>query len=307
MQHRSIAAWGLAALCVLTVAACGGDDLLAPPDGTACTVGSIAPGDSADGQIAGSSCKVWSDYNYKRTVAESWTLNAKAHTAYVVRVYHRADTAGFDNWQGDVWLYARNAAGDAEWAGGWYSSFGANNANGGQNEELVFASAKAQTVSIRVEANTPADTGLYTIVVEACAAPALQDGVTSAAVAVDSACTMLSNAAGSHVAFWTFTGDTLNGNSVTFTRTAGTELFGSHITGEGLDFACYSNSCTSESVADSTGPVTIYPSLYLPGTFTAWVTIPLGGTGTVTAELATGPFAAPRRPFSGPARAGRTR
>lgn len=307
MHHRSLTALGLAAFCFIAAAGCGGDDLLAPPDGSACTVGSIAPGDSVEGGIGASSCEVWSDQSSDRTVAASWTLNAKAHTAYVVRVYHRADTAAFDHWRGDVWLYARNAAGDAEWASGWYSSFGSANGNGGQNEELVFASAKAQTVSIRIESATPADTGLYTIVVESCAAPNLADGVTSAPVAVDSSCTMLSHAAGSHVAFWTFTGDTTNGNSVTFTRTAGTDLIGANVSGEGLDFSCYSSQCTAENVADSVGPVTIYPQLDLPGTFTAWVTTPLGGTATVTAELATGPFAAPRHPAARPALAGRTR
>lgn len=293
-------------LAVAVIGACS-DDILAPPDGTACTVGTIASGDSVEASLGSKNCTVWSDYNDVQTTATSWTLNAKAHTAYVVRVYHRADTAAFDNWNGDMFIYARNAAGDAAWAGRWYGEFGSDNGNGGENLELVFASEKAQTVSIRIEADTPADTGLYTIVVESCAAPALQAGVTSAPVAVDSSCTMLSNAAGRHAAFWTFTGDTLNGNSVTFTRTAGTELIGTYVSGEGLEFYCESSQCTTESVQDSVGPVTIYPDLYLPGTFTAWVTAPIGGTATVTAEVATGPFAAPRHPSTGPARAGRDR
>ena len=78
---------------------------------------------------------MWSDYNYEATVAESWTLNAKAHTAYVVRVYHQADTTGFNNWNGDVWLYGRNAGGDAIWAGGYWGSFGPTNTNGQQHQD----------------------------------------------------------------------------------------------------------------------------------------------------------------------------
>ena len=308
MPSRFRAAWfGAALLSSAVLAACGGNDVLAPPDGTACTVGTVAPGDSLDGGLGASSCSVWSDQNSVQTTAASWTLHAKAHTAYVVRVYHRADTAAFDNWLGDVWLYARNAAGDAEWAGGEIGSFGSPNTNGGYSRELVFASAKAQTVSIRIEASSPADTGLYTIVVESCGAPALANAVTSAPMAVEGSCAMLIDNVSGHTAFWTFTGDTLNGNSVTFTRTSGSGLFASVVSGEGLDFDCYSSQCTYDAVGDSIGPVTIYPTLNLPGTFTAWAVVPVGDSATITAALATGPFAAPRPPSTGPARAGRHR
>ena len=220
-------------------------------------------------------------------------------------MYHRADTAAFDNWLGDVYVYDRNAAGDAAWAGAEIGSFGSANGNSGYSRELVFASAKTQTVSIRIEASSPADTGLYTIVVESCGAPALSDAVASAPVAVENSCTMLNNNVGGHVAFWTFTGDTLNGNSVTFTRTSGNGLFYSVVSGEGLDFDCYSSQCTYDEVADSIGPVTIYPTLDLPGTFTAWAVVAVGDSATMTAALATGPFAAPRRSmFTRPASAG---
>lgn len=297
------AAWlGAALVFTGVLAACSGDDVLAPPDGTACTVGTVAPGDSLDGGLGATSCSVWSDQNSVQTTAASWTLHAKAHTAYVVRVYHRADTAAFDNWLGDVYVYDRNAAGDAEWAGAEIGSFGSSNGNGGYSRELAFASAKAQTVSIRIEASSPADTGLYTIVVESCAAPALANAVTSAPVAVESSCTMLNDNFPGHIAFWTFTGDTLNGNSVTFTRTSGSGLFFSAVTGEGLDFNCSSSQCTYDAVADSIGPVTIYPTFYLPGTFTAWALVTAGDSATMTAALATGPFAAPRPPkFTRPA------
>ena len=42
-------------LATAAVVACS-DDILAPPDGSACTVGTVAPGDSIDGQLTLSSC-----------------------------------------------------------------------------------------------------------------------------------------------------------------------------------------------------------------------------------------------------------
>lgn len=297
---------GAALLATAVLAACSGNDVLAPPDGTACTVGSVAPGDSVSGQIDAKSCSVWSDYNYDRTIAESWTLNAKAHTGYVVRVYHRADTAAFDNWKGDVWLYARNAQGDAQFSTGWWNSFGTNNGNGGENEELLFTSVTDQTVSIRVEASTPADSGAYTIVVESCAAPAITNQAVSAPVAVDSACEMLSanGGSGGHVAFWTFPNDTLFGTQVTFTRTAGSGGFIPNVNGEGLDFGCYGDYCTGTNSADTAGPITISPTLYLQGTYTAWATVKADSSATLTVALANPALPAPRPPYTRPALAG---
>jgi hypothetical protein len=315
MRSPFRAAWLSAALLTTAaLTACGGDDVLAPPDGTACTVGTVAPGDSLNGQIKASSCSVWSDYNNDQTLAESWTLHAKAHTGYVVRVYHREDDSTFDNWQGDVWLYARNAAGDAEFATGWWNGFGSTNGNGGENEELLFAADKDRTVSIRVEANSPSDTGAYTIVVESCAAPAVTIQAVSAAVQVENSCEMLSanSGTGGHVAFWTFPNDTLFGASVTFTRTAGTSGFIPYVTGEGLDFGCYSNFCTDVTVVDTAGPATLNPSLDLTGYYTAWATVKSDSSATLTVALANPPLTAPRplfaRPsFTRPALAGRTR
>jgi hypothetical protein len=295
-------------LAVAVIGACS-DDILAPPDGTACTVGSIAPGDSVDGQLTASSCSVFSDYNEEWTRAASWTLNARAHTGYVVRVYHREDANAVDNWDGDVFLYARNAAGDAEWAGGWWDDFGAVNTNGGYNIEMIYATAKDQTVSIRVEAATEADTGAYTIVVESCAAPALADSVTSAAVAVDSACKMLSTygGAGGHVAFWTFAGDSLNTHHLTFTRASGTGAFRPYISGPDNDVACWSDDCTWSNPGATVGPTTLTPTIYMTGVHHAFAMVGADSTATMTLRLENTPVTAPRPPFTGPARAGRNR
>jgi len=303
-------AWFTAAALSTTILVACGEDLLAPPDGTACTVGTIAPGDSLTGNVSGSSCAVFSDYNYVETVAESWTLHAKAHTAYVVRVYHLEDTAAFDNWDGDVWLYGRNAAGDAAWAGGWWGSFGAVNANNGQHRELIFTSAKDQVVSIRVEASEIADTGHYAIQVESCPAMALADGEETDSVSVELSCTtktMWGSGVDAHVAFWTFQADTLSAPELTFTRTSGEAFFKGWITGEGLDFGCWGSECTWEEYGPGAGPWIRSPSIYLSGEQSAAVVVHADSVATAKVELVNNPVTAPRPPFTGPARAGRNR
>jgi len=297
------------ATCVILLAACG-DDLLAPPDGTACTAGTIAPGDSIESALTGASCAVWSDYNYEATVAESWTLNAKAHTAYVVRVYHRADTAGFDNWNGDVWIYARNDAGDATWMGGWWSNFGPSSPNNEYHQELIFTTPEARTLSIRVEADEPADTGAYIITVESCPAPALVPGTTSAGVNVTAGCltkTMLGGGVDGRAAFWTFESDTLTAPRVGLTLTDGNGSFRGWSTGEGLDFACWSEYCSWDEFSNTNATDTLTPAIYLNGYFTATAVVHADSNATVTAGLVNNAITAPRPPFAGPARAGRDR
>lgn len=311
MTPRSmrLAAVTALALSMGVLASCS-DEFLAPPDGTACTVGTISPGDSVTGAVTGASCEVVSDYyDGGQTLAESWTLNAKAHTAYIVTLFHVADTAGFDNWKGDLFLYGRNAAGDAEWSTGVWNNFGATNLNGGANQEMVFVSSKDQVVSLRIESSSPADTGHYSLQVESCAAPVLKDSVTSAAVDVAEGChsRVLIGGMQSRAAFWTFKGDTLTDPAVTFTRTAGDANFRSWVSGPELDVPCWTDYCSYMSVGASAGPVELSPTIYLNGTFAAFVAIPADSTATVTAGLVNTPLTAPRPPFTGPARAGRGR
>jgi hypothetical protein len=309
MKTRTVRAIATAlATCVIFLAACG-DDILAPPDGTACTAGTISPGDSIESALTSKSCAVWSDYNYEATVAESWTLNAKAHTAYVVRVYHMADTAAFDNWNGDVWLYARNAAGDAQWAGAWWGNFGPTNGNSEYHKELIFTSTKDQVVSLRVEAEAPADTGLYAITVESCPAPALTPGVVSAGVNVTAGCLTKTMVAGvdGRAAFWTFNGDTLNTSQINFNLTDGNGSYRGWVTGEGLDFACWSEWCSYQSVGPSNGALNASPTLYFNGDYSATAWVNADSAATVTAQVVNTPIVAPRPPFTGPARAGQNR
>jgi hypothetical protein len=310
MIPRTVRATAAAlATCVILLAACG-DDILAPPDGTACTVGTIAPGDSVESALTSESCAVWSDYNYVATVAESWTLNAKAHTAYVVRVYHLADPDAFDNWNGDVWLYARNAAGDAEWAGGWWGDFGPTNGNSEYHKELIFTTPVDRTVSIRVEADEPADTGFYAITVESCPAPALTPGVVSAGVNVTAGCltkSMLGSGVDGRAAFWTFEGDTANTTAVNFNLTDGNGHYRGWVTGEGLDYACWSSWCTYADPGTSNATLNAAPTIDLNGDYSATAVVNADSAATVTVQVVHTPITAPRFPFTGPARAGRNR
>lgn len=311
MTRSSVRLAALTALAISTgvLASCG-EDLLAPPDGTACTVGTLTPGDSVESALTSKSCTVWSDYNYTATVAESWTVNAKAHTAYVVRVYHRNDTTGFNHWNGDVWLYGRNSGGDAVWSGGYWGSFGPTNTNGQQHQELIFTTPRDQVVSIRVEANTPADTGHYAITIESCPAIALTPGAVSAGRDLSAGCltkTMLGGGVDGRAAFWTFEGDTLNDTDVNFNLTDGNGSYRGWASGEGLDFACWSEWCSYASSGPSNAAFGLNPTIYLTGDFSATAVVNADSAATVTVEVQKTPFTGPRPPFTGPARAGQNR
>ncbi len=303
-------AWVVAAVLSTAVVAACGDDVLAPPDGTACTVGSLSAGDSVTSALTSKSCAVWSDQNYVATVAESWTLHAKAHTAYVVRVYHVADTAAFDNWNGDVWLYARNAVGDAEWSGGYWDDFGPANGNGGTYRELIFTTPADRTVSLRVEAAEATDTGYYAITVESCPAVALTPGEVSDGVNVTAGCltkTMIPGGIDGRAAFWTFKGDTLNTTEVNFNLTDGNGYYRAWATGEGLDYACWAEWCSYEAVGPGNAGMGVSPTIYFNGDYSATAVVNADSAATVTVEIENTPLTAPRPPFTGPARAGRNR
>lgn len=303
------ASFSAALVLAAALAACS-DGQLAPPDGVSCTVGSLTPGDSVTRTLGASACSVWSDYNFTQTVAQSWTIQAEAGRAYVVSLYHLQDTAGSDHIRADLWLYARNAGGDAELATGYWTSFGANNTNNGKNEDLIFTSTRPQTVSIRVEAVVPSDTGAYAIQVVSCPAPMVADTTTSDPVAVESSCAThngLGDGLPTRMAFWTFRSDTAHAPEVTFTRTAGTAAFRAYVTGEGSDFGCWGEECTSASSGASAGPSTLFPTIYLNGGFSGSAVIHADSAATITMGLFNDPITAPRPPFTGPARADRDR
>src|SRR5689334_20941720 len=94
---------GLAALVptLLLALACS-SDLLAAPDGVECTRGSIGTGAPKYGEITDQSCLIWSDWNYTDNRSESWTLDAKANSAYVVRLVAIDEGGDSTTFDGDL-------------------------------------------------------------------------------------------------------------------------------------------------------------------------------------------------------------
>lgn len=300
-----------AALCAVTlVASCGGDDVLGPPDAAACTVGTIAAGDSVSGNVSGSSCLLWSDYNYVETRAESWTLHAKKNTAYIVRLRHQSqDTVGgFDNWSGDLALYGRNAQGDPEFETGWWDSFGVGNGNSGVNEEMMLATDRDQTWSIRVESASKADTGAYSLTVESCPLHPLTTAapVTGVNVTATGCYSLTFQAAATRIAFFSYPGDSLTNNTVTSTRTAGAAYQHGEITGPDNDVSSWTSSSYRTNFS---GDTTQTSGIYHPaatGRQTLWVGVNADSAATVSVSMTSAPIPAPR-PFSStprPARRG---
>lgn len=291
------AAWSSAALLSLAfVAACSGNDVLGPPDGTACTVGSIAPGDSVKGEVTGSSCVMWSDMNYENVWAQSWTLQAKKNTAYVVRLRHVQNAAAADNWKGDLYSYARNAQGDAVWATGWWGSFGSNNGNGGRNEEMFLATDADRAISIRVQVSALADTGAYTLSVESCTLHPIPDGVDLTGIDVTTGCSVLGYATPAlRMSFFSFLADTLHTYHAIATSTAGTGTLYGKVAGTDLDVGCYTESCTwSGAVAGVTNfDLDLSSDISVPGRQTLLVGVNADSTATVTVSTTSTPKPAP--------------
>ena len=246
-RSPSLAAVSLVALLTAAaLAGCGGSDVLAPPDGANCTVGSIAPGDSVKGEVSAASCAGFSDMNYETILFQSWTLHARKNKAYVVRLRHVENADSADNWKGDLYAYTRNDAGDAEWATGWWESFGLANANGGGNEELLLATDRDRTYSLRVQVNSAANAGANTLSVEECALHPLPGPAQSVAgVDLASACVSLGVGAEPYrLAFFSFPADTFHTYHALATRTAGEGTLWAHVSGPDDDVGCYTDNCT---------------------------------------------------------------
>lgn len=294
----STAVLGLA----LIAAACSGDDILGPPDAAACTAGTIAAGDSVSGNVSTSSCTLWSDYNYVETRAQSWTLHAQKNTAYIVRLRHQEDAHAFDNWKGDLVLYGRNAHGDPEFETGWWLNFGVANANGGVNEEMMLATDRDQTWSIRVESASTADTGAYTLSVEKCPLRPITTDSGATGVDVATGCHSLTFAGGNkRIAFFSYPGDTLSSFKVTSTRTAGSAFQYGEITGPDNDVSNWTDYSFSTSFSGDTTMTSTTYTPAAPGRQTLWIGIDADSAATVDVGVTSLPLTAPR-PFSSTAR-----
>ncbi|HTK56588.1 MAG TPA: hypothetical protein VL295_07180, partial [Gemmatimonadales bacterium] len=255
----------------------------------------IAAGDSVRGNVSSSSCLLWSDYNYVETRAESWTLHAKKNTAYIVRLRHQADTNAFDNWAGDLVLYGRNAQGDPQFETGWWNDFGVANGNGGYNEEMMLATDRDQTWSIRVEAASTSDTGHYTLSVESCPLHPITPAAGATGINVATGCTSLTfQSDTTRIAFFSYAGDTSSTFHVTSTRTAGAAYQYGEITGPDNDVSNWTDFSYSTSFA---GDTVMNSPNYTPnaiGRQTLWVGVNADSAATISVALTSTPIPAPR-------------
>ena len=297
MRSPLRAAWlGAALLASAVLVACSGNDVLGPPDGSACTVGSIAPGDSVKSAITASSCVMFSDMNNESSWAESWTLNAKRNTAYIVRLRHVQDASAFDNWDGDLFAYARNPQGDPIWATGWWNEFGSPNANGGANEELFLTSEADRAISLRVQIGALADTGAYTLSVESCPLHPFPDGADLVGIDVATGCTSLSYAAAPlRMTFLSFPADTFHTYHAIGSRTAGSGTLSAKVTGPDLDVGCYTALCTwSAAMTGVTSfDIDLTTAILMPGRQTLMVGVNADSAATITVSTTSTAIPAP--------------
>lgn len=282
------------ALSATALASCGGDDVLGPPDGAACTAGSIAAGDSVTGAVTSKSCEVFDIETYNLTSAESWTLHMAKNTAYVVRLRHQALGAVPDNWEGDLQVYGRNAQGDINFLTGWWDSFGTTNPNGGQNEELYLVSPTDRTVSLRVSATSKADTGAYSLVVRSCPLVALTAPADTTTIDLSLGCESLAmDALPTRLSFWTFSADSSVQDTTKIDRTAGTGTFLSRVASPAFDVNNWTDDHTSDNIGfATTATLTLTPNV--PGPVAGWLAVRSDSAATVSLSIgATAPAAAP--------------
>lgn len=289
-------AWFAAiALSTAALASCGGDDTLGPPDGTACTAGSIAPGDSVKGAVTSSSCAMFSDYEYEAIWAESWTLHAAKGTAYVVRLRHIADGGMPDNINADLYAYGRNDAGDVAFATGWWSSFAPSNGNGGSNEEIFLVGDKARDYSIRVQIYDLADTGAYTLSVESCPIRTLTAGTPLTGVDLSTGCVANAYYGGGmrHLNFFGFVADSFHSYNAIAARTAGTAKLTGTVSGPDMDVGCYTDNCTWATSTTGLDSMNLAVDIGYGGWHTFIASANADSAATVTALLTSSVLAAP--------------
>lgn len=293
-----IAKYGRATLATVALAAlavgCGDDTVLGAPDVAACTAGTLSAGDTKSGAIDASSCRMWHDYYYGRYLSESWTIHAKANTAYIARLIPKADAEGVNTFNGELAVFGRNGAGDAGFATGYWGSFGTPNTSGGYSVELIFTTTEATTVSLRAFAWADVYTGSYDIELIACPVQKIAVGAPATAQEFDAeGCGLLSDGlqspAATPVRFWSFDGNAGTSYTTTFTRVAGTSVFRGRQRGPNLDFGCYTGSCIANSTGTGIGPSTIVRTPLVTGSYTVAVLQQTAGTLTASVGVARTP------------------
>lgn len=221
------------------VAACTGDEILGPPISGACVAGRVSSSEgSYEGRIDSSRCRVWSYWEYDFVSAEAWTLEAKAKTAYVIRVIP-AGSATLTPPAVNLFAYGRNAAGDAALLTYGDRSFGV----GDRNREMVLTVDSATTFSLRVELEADDDSTAYRLEVSSC--PVLDLPLDSLVRGINSNSGCFARgtpgAARSRVTFLSVRNTALGPQTVWFRRTAGTASVRAQYAGYDADFAALLN------------------------------------------------------------------
>ena len=262
----------LTATSVLGAAACAGDEILAPIDGTRCTAGTLREDRPVEGAVTGESCVLWSHWEYEFVPTEAWTLDMKANTAYIVRLLPTEVTPGVVPWRGNLTVYARNAYGDVEFASESDYTFGPNN----RNREMVLTTDVARSVSVRAESWSAADTGAYTMEVVSCPLYTLTVDSLRTGLASTSGCLakgMHGGGAPSRVTFTTFEAAQPGRFDVEFARTAGTGSLRATLAGPGLDFSHSLEQSYYNTSGAVTNTYTFAPDFEIPGRYTLAVSV----------------------------------
>ena len=221
----------LTASAALGAAACAGDEILAPIDGAPCARGTLSVTRPTESAVTGRDCTLWSEYEYGRVSAETWTLPLKANTGYVVRLIAVESSPGVVPFNGSLTAYERDTEGTPQVVG-----FGNEFGPGNRNSELVLTTAAARTVALRVETASLSDTGAYRIEVATCpVTPLVPDSLYSG---ISTALGCRSEAlfgAPSRLTFFSLATESLDPILVGYERTAGTASLRGLLSGPDLD------------------------------------------------------------------------
>lgn len=214
------------------IVACAGDEVLGPIDTAACTRGTLDVGAVTESAVTGRDCSLWSDRLYDETFAETWTLKMLPRTGYVIRLIPLESTPGVFPFVGSLRVYERNIHGDAQLAT-------ESLLYGGRNQELIMTSDAARSVALRVEADSPLDTGSYRIEVSTCPVMRMPLDSLVERVSTVNGCLSKGNFLGpnSRLTFLDLTVENLNGVTVGYERTAGSGSLRGGLHGVDLDFA----------------------------------------------------------------------
>lgn len=268
-------------------AACGGDSVLAPPDGTRCTAGSLRVGGTVSGELRADGCQLWSDYESTLRTAESWTLRTAKDKVYIVRLKPIAVNGGDNLLDANVWVYGRNEAGDAVLLTAQDGTYANPDGPGGPAVETVIPSREAMTLSVRVAADADDAVGGYELSVSECPLRSVQLGVPADVITLDASCTMFTygGLSPSPVAFLSYEGEAGVDYSFAATRSSGTANYRMSVRGPNVDFGCYTDDCQNAiaNSGSSPGPITLFsqPSLTAPHT----IVIGQASDGTATVSL----------------------